>query len=128
MVIINGKEYPAEILTRLNPKVCMMPVILRPDSKIAIQKYGQKAKDGYFELFTMLDFVLTDEKELLIEREIILNHLNLPKKRIQRIEFEDINGNILNRIVVHRENMESVFLQLISKKIARFCLCLTVNQ
>ena len=93
-----------------------MPVILRPDSKIAIQKYGQKAKDGYFELFTMLDFVLTDEKELLIEREIILNHLNLPKKRIQRIEFEDINGNILNRIVVHRENMESVFFAIDFKK------------
>jgi beta-lactamase regulating signal transducer with metallopeptidase domain len=112
LVIINGKEYSAEILTRINPKVCLMPKILRPENKIALQKYGEKARDGYFELLTMQDFVLTNEKEILIEKEVIVKHLNLPKKRIHRIEFEDLNGSTLNRVIVHRENMESVFFEI----------------
>ncbi|MCP9756560.1 hypothetical protein EGI26_15455 [Lacihabitans sp. CCS-44] len=124
LVIINGKEYPAEILTRINPKVCLMPKILRPENETALKKYGEKASDGYFELLTMQDFVLTSEKEILIEKEVIVKHLNLPKKRIQRIEFEDLNGNTLNRVVVHRENMESVFFEFDFKKSSKILFML----
>jgi hypothetical protein len=89
LVFINGEEHPSEILTRLNPGASNRTRIYLPNDQTAIEKYGIKAKDGYFEIETSKNYLFTDEKELTAIKELIKKELSVPLARLQKIEFED---------------------------------------
>ncbi len=112
MVIINGEEFPAEILTRLNNKAFGWSLIYLPNNEKAITKYGEKAKDGYFEIRSIEDYVFTDEKKLSIAREIAKKHLNADKKRVLRINYKDAEGKEFEKIIIHKEDKTSTHLSL----------------
>ena len=103
LVIINGKEYPAEILTRLNSENSSSSFSL-PNNERAIQKYGEKARDGYYVLDSRAEFIISDPKKLVIAKEIAEKHLNAPKKRVLRIGYTDIDKKEYENIYIHRED------------------------
>ncbi|MCY7349431.1 MAG: hypothetical protein LH606_02020 [Cytophagaceae bacterium] len=61
LVIINGKQYPADILLRLDPQKMGGPGTFGPSNPFALKKWGEKARDGVIE-FTprTADFELSD--------------------------------------------------------------------
>lgn len=103
LVIINGKEYPAEILTRLNSENSSSSISL-PNDERAINKYGEKARDGYYVLDSRTEFIISDPKKLAIAKEIAEKHLNAPKKRVLRIGYTDIDNKEYENIYIHRED------------------------
>ena len=103
LVIINGKEYPAEILTRLNSENSSSSFSM-PNDERAISKYGEKARDGYYVLDSRADFIISDPKKLAIAKEISEKHLNAPKKRVLRIGYTDIDNKEYENIYIHRED------------------------
>jgi hypothetical protein len=103
LVIINGKEYPAEILTRLNSENSSSSFSL-PNNERATQKYGEKARDGYYVLDSRAEFIISDPKKLVIAKEIAEKHLNAPKKRVLRIGYTDIDKKEYENIYIHRED------------------------
>lgn len=112
LVVINGEEFPSEILTRLNTKAFGWSLIYLPNNEKAITKYGEKAKDGYFEMRSINDYVFTNEKELSIAREIGKKHLNANKKRVLRINYKDAEGKEIEKIIIHKEDKTSTHLSL----------------
>lgn len=111
LVIINGKEYPAEILTRLNSENSSYSYSM-PNDERAIKKHGEKAKDGYFLLDSRVDFIISDPKKLAIAKEIAEKHLNAPKKRVLRIGYTDIDNKEYENIYIHREDKTFVHFGL----------------
>jgi hypothetical protein len=107
LVIINGKEYPAEILTRLNSENSSSSISL-PNDERAINKYGEKARDGYYVLDSRTEFIISDPKKLAIAKEIAEKHLNAPKKRVLRIGYTDIDNKEYENIYIHREDKTCV--------------------
>lgn len=103
LVIINGKEYPAEILTRLNSENSSSSFSM-PNDERAIKKHGEKARDGYYLLDSRADFIISDPKKLAIAKEIAEKHLNAPKKRVLRIGYTDIDNKEYENIYIHRED------------------------
>jgi hypothetical protein len=111
LVIINGKEYPAEILTRLNSENSSYSYSM-PNDERAIKKHGEKARDGYFLLDSRVDFIISDAKKLAIAKEIAEKHLNAPKKRVLRIGYTDIDNKEYENIYIHREDKTFVHFGL----------------
>ncbi|OYU64468.1 MAG: hypothetical protein CFE22_18600, partial [Cytophagaceae bacterium BCCC1] len=103
LVIINGKEYPAEILTRLNSENSSSSISM-PNDERAINKYGEKARDGYYVLDSRTEFIISNPKKLAIAKEIAEKHLNAPKKRVIRIGYTDIDNKEYENIYIHRED------------------------
>jgi hypothetical protein len=123
LVIINGEEYPAEILTRLNTENSSSSYSL-PNNPRTIEKYGEKAKDGYYELNTQNDFVIHDSKKLKVVRGIIEKHLYAPKKRVLRISYKDIDKKNYEQISFHREDKTSVHFGITIPKDGKVLLML----
>lgn len=111
LVIINGKEYPAEILTRLNSENSSSSFSM-PNEERAISKYGEKARDGYYVLDSRAVFIISDSKKLAIAKEIAKKHLNAPKKRVLRIGYTDIDNKEYENIYIHREDKTFVHFGL----------------
>ncbi|MCP9766557.1 hypothetical protein EGI22_01465 [Lacihabitans sp. LS3-19] len=106
MVVINGKEFPAEILTRLNSNAFDWSRIYLPNDKTAIEKYGEKAKDGYFEFKSSENYLITDEKQLAQTIDLIKKELAVPLARIQKIEYQDAEN--VNRLKIKINRVDKI--------------------
>lgn len=111
LVVINGKEFPAEILMRINSENSSSTYSL-PNNDYAIKKYGEKARDGYYELNSKGDYILRDSEKLKVVQEIIEKHLTFPKKRLLRIEYKDVDNNEYEQINLHREDKTFVHFSI----------------
>lgn len=127
LVIINGKEYPAEILTRLNPENSSSSFSL-PNNERAIQKYGEKARDGYYVLDSRAEFIISDPKKLVIAKEIAEKHLNAPKKRVLRIGYTDIDNKEYENIYIHREDKTFIHFGITVPKNNKVLFMIDSNQ
>ncbi|WP_337042114.1 M56 family metallopeptidase [Emticicia sp. 17c] len=104
LVIINGREYHPEILHRINPRAFGWSYLAKPNEQQAIDKYGEKARDGVLEIRTTDDFLFKSEKEHQLALDNIRRELNAyqiyKNDKIIRVRLLDENNEEFERIVI----------------------------
>lgn len=131
LVLINGEEFPASVLTRVDPTKFGMTFVAKPNDPQAISKYGIRAADGVVDIKTIDDcFFKTEEermvavehvrKMLIIINELVNNRRNFvestanalatSKERFNKQFVTNNNGKELMLIVVRGFEHNAPFL------------------
>lgn len=82
LVFINGEEFPASVLTRVDPTKFGMTYIATPNDPKAISKYGTRAVDGVVDIKTIDDCFFKTEEERLIAVENMRKVLDVLQERV----------------------------------------------
>ena len=100
LVFINGEEFPASVLTRVDPSKFGMTYIVKPNDSKAILKYGIRAVDGVVDIKTIDDCFFKTEQERMLAVENIRKILNTTNKRLSKRFLKNNEGNEVMMIVV----------------------------
>ncbi|RYU94130.1 M56 family metallopeptidase [Emticicia agri] len=104
LVIINGQEYPSSILHKINPKSFGWSYLATPNEAHALEKYGEKARDGVLEVRTTDDFLFKPEKENQLALENIKREMDARRiyknDKIVRVRLLDDEGNEFERVII----------------------------
>jgi beta-lactamase regulating signal transducer with metallopeptidase domain len=104
LVIINGREYHPNILHKINPRAFGWSYLAMPNEQKAINKYGEKARDGVLEVRTINDFLFKSEKEHQLALENIqreLDALRIYKNdKIVKVRLLDNEGKEFERRII----------------------------
>jgi hypothetical protein len=100
LVFINGEEFPASVLTRVDPTKFGMSYVAKPNDPKAISKYGIRAVDGVVDIKTIDDCFFKTEEERLIAVENMTKILNTANKRFSKRFLKSNDGNEVMMIVV----------------------------
>jgi len=97
LVIIDGKEYPKDILYNISRRCLRYSTVLAPDE--AVKKYGAKASDGYVNITTangeIIYLTATQKENLIIQNAI-------PETQLyRRIELKGANGELFDEVGIH---------------------------
>lgn len=93
LVFINEEEYPSSILYRINPDEVTNTTFYPPNSKSAIERFGESANDGVIKITTKEDdFIIKNDKQLKIATENVRTRLIESKKRVRRQIYQNLNG------------------------------------
>ena len=100
LVFINGEEFPASVLTRVEPSKFGMTYVAKPNDPKAISKYGIRALDGVVDIKTIDDCFFKTEQERTLAVENMRKILNTANKRFSKCSLKNNEGNELMMIVV----------------------------
>lgn len=100
LVFINGEEFPASVLTRVDPTKFGMSYVAKPNDPKAISKYGVRALDGVVDIKTIDDCFFKTEQERKLAVENMRKILNTANKRFSKCFLKNNEGNELMMIVV----------------------------
>jgi len=100
LVLINGEEFPASVLTRVDPTKFGMSYVAKPNDPKAISKYGIRAADGVVDIKTIDNCFFKTEEERLIAVENMRKILNTANKRFSKRFLKNNEGNEVMMIVV----------------------------
>lgn len=100
LVFINGEEFPASVLTRVDPTKFGMSYIAKPNDPKAISKYGIRAMDGLVDIKTIDDCFFKTEQERMLAVENMRKILNTANKRFSKRFLKNNEGNETMTIVV----------------------------
>ncbi len=104
LIIINGLEYPSSILQKINPKSFGWSYLAKPNEQNAIDKYGEKARDGVLEVRTTDDFLFKSEKEHQLALENIQRELDARRiyksDKIIKVRLLDNEGKEFERRII----------------------------
>ena len=100
LVFINGEEFPASVLTRVDPSKFGMTYIAKPNDSKAILKYGIRAVDGVVDIKTIDDCFFKTEQERMLAVENMRKMLNTTNKRLSKRFLKNNEGNEVMMIVV----------------------------
>lgn len=100
LVFINGEEFPASVLTRVDPSKFGMTYTVKPNDSKAILKYGIRAVDGVVDIKTIDDCFFKTEQERMLAVENIRKILNTTNKRLSKRFLKNNEGNEVMMIVV----------------------------
>jgi hypothetical protein len=104
LVIINGQEYPSNVLHKINPKSFGWCYVAKPNEQKALDKYGEKARDGVLEVRTTDDFLFKSEKDHQLALENIereLDALRIYKDdKIVKVRLLDNKGEAYERRII----------------------------
>ena len=100
LVLINGEEFPASVLTRVDPTKFGMSYVAKPNDSQAISKYGARAADGVVDIKTIDNCFFKTEEERLVAVENMRKILNTANKRFSKRFLKSNDGNEVMMIVV----------------------------
>lgn len=100
LVFINGEEFPASVLTHVDPSKFGMTYTVKPNDSKAILKYGIRAVDGVVDIKTIDDCFFKTEQERMLAVENIRKILNTTNKRLSKRFLKNNEGNEVMMIVV----------------------------
>ena len=96
LVLINGEEFLASVLTRVDPTKFGMTYIATPNDPKAISKYGIRAVDGVVDIKTIDDCFFKTEAERLVAVENIRKVLIFINERANnRMDIVKSTANVL---------------------------------
>jgi len=100
LVLINGEEFPASVLTRVDPSKIGMTFVAKPNDPKAISKYGARAVDGVVDIKTIDDCFFKTEEERMVAVENVRKVLNMFNERLSKRFLRNDEGNEVMLIVV----------------------------
>jgi hypothetical protein len=100
LVLINGEEFPATVLTRVDPTKFGMTYVAKPNDPKAISNYGIRAVDGVVDIKTIDDCFFMTEEERMVAIENVRKVLNMFKERLSKRFLRNDEGNEVMLIVV----------------------------
>ncbi|WP_298362964.1 M56 family metallopeptidase [Runella sp.] len=100
LVLINGEEFPASVLTRVDPSKFGMTFVAKPNDPKAISKYGARAVDGVVDIKTIDDCFFKTEEERMVAVENVRKVLNMFNERLSKRFLRNDEGNEVMLIVV----------------------------
>lgn len=101
LVIINGKEYPSSILTKINPRELKMThTDLPPVNGEYLRKYGEKVKDGFVELKTFdSSFLITNKYQ---QEDINIENAIPDSQFFTRVTLKNDDGTSYDKVIIHQ--------------------------
>jgi hypothetical protein len=98
LVIIDGKEYPADLLYKISESCIKRETVFPGD--IGIKKYGSKAQDGYAKIDTKNGKIVY---MTAIERENLAKEASIPKDQFYtRLHLKNENGGYYDKAIIRR--------------------------
>jgi hypothetical protein len=104
LVLINGIEYPASVLYRIDPRVHHSNSIYPPNSEIVIKKYGEKARDGVLVIDSSDDLFLKSDLAYQTVMENIRRELAAPAGHLVRIQQLNEDKTTYDKVIVRNQD------------------------